>query len=72
LIGILSIACDRIPFMLPWDESDCGVGGASEFRRRLRMFSMSTLRKGSGSFGSILSAASLVGEAGFEGVVNVT
>ncbi|CCF44151.1 hypothetical protein CH063_13641 [Colletotrichum higginsianum] len=70
--GVDSTWCVLNPFSAIGDElSDCGVGGAKELRLLLRMFSMSTLRKGSGSLGSMLSPSSLLGEAGFDGVVKV-
>lgn len=65
----------RDPLVASEDEGDVspvGFGGARDPRRRFLMFSISTLRYGSGSFGFIWSNSSFIGEEGFEGVVNVT
>ena len=68
----------RVPFVVGEDEvspagigAGAGIGGASDDRRLLLMFSISTLRYGSGSFGFIWSSSSFTGEEGFEAVVNV-
>ena len=66
-----SLTCGLMPFTIV-EESVCGVGGARELRRRLRRFSMSTLKNGSGSVGRWVSASSLMGDAGLDGVVKVT
>ena len=53
--------------------TDPGVGGASEpLRDRERTLSRSTLRKGSGSYGSIIFSSLLVGVTGLSNVPEVS